>query len=472
MNYTVIEYNTSNNQILQRISMSMFVQRTKVLKISLFAILSAFVVEFSFGVFSNSLGLITDSIHALLDSVVTIILLLAAKMAIKPPDAEHTYGHGKVESLGGLIGGIAILLIAAYFIFESINRIQSPPPEILPGLIALTAGVYTIGVDVFRIVLLRKSIKKVGGSTLKADFYHAFMDLGSTMVAIFGIILVSYGFYYGDFVAALILGIVLVALSLKLIYTTSMDLTDIISPKLVKQVRQIVANTEGVIEPGPILMRKSGDTLFADITISLRGDVSFDKAHEISDNVESNIKNSLPNANVTIHFEPNWEEVPRNSKVSEIASSVEGVKEIHNVSSYTSEGKIYVSLHVMVDREIDLESAHKISDKIEDKIQETIPETEHVTIHLEPYVVVPNNLKVGGKKTEEKIKVLLEEYEEIKKIGRIVILNFKNMLKIDIDISFEKTLSIEKVHDLTSQIERKIRTQFKNSIITIHPEPV
>jgi cation diffusion facilitator family transporter len=452
--------------------MSIFLQRAKVLQISLFAILSAFVVEFVFGVFSNSLGLITDSIHALLDSVVTIILLLAAKMAMKPPDAEHTYGHGKVESLGGLIGGIAILLIAAYFIFESINRIQSPPPEILPGLVALTAGVYTIGVDIFRIVLLRKSIKKIGGSTLKADFYHAFMDLGSTMVVIIGIVLVSYGFYYGDFFAALILGVVLVVLSLKLIYTTAMDLTDIISPELVNQVRQIVANTEGVIEPGPILMRKAGDTLFAEVTISLRGDVSFDKAHEISDNVESNIKNSLSNAKITIHFEPNWDEVPRNSKVYDLASSVEGVKEIHNVSTYTSEGKIYVSLHVMVDREINLESAHKISEIIEDKIQENIPETEHVTIHLEPYVAIPNNLKAEGKKTEEKIKSLLDEYDEIKKIGRIVILNFKNMLKIDIDISFEKNLSVENVHDLTSQIERKIRTYFKNSIITIHPEPI
>lgn len=472
MNYTVIEYNTSNNQIIQRVSMSMFVQRTKVLKISLIAILSAFVVEFVFGIFSNSLGLITDSIHALLDSVVTIILLLAAKMAIKPPDAEHTYGHGKVESLGGLIGGIAILLIAAYFIFEAINRIQSPPPEILPGLVALTAGIYTIGVDVFRIVLLRKSIKKIGGSTLKADFYHAFMDLGSTMVAIIGIILVSYGFYHGDFFAALILGGVLAILSLKLIYTTAIDLTDIISPQLVNQVRQIVANTDGVIEPGPIRMRKSGDTLFADVTISLRGDASFDKAHEISHNAESNIKNSFPNAKVTIHFEPNWDEVPRNSKIYDVASSVKGVKGVHNVSSYTSEGKIYASLHVMVDREINLESAHEISDNIEDKIQEIIPEAEHVTIHLEPYVMVPDNLKMESKKTEEKIKILLGEYSEIKKIGRIVILNFKNMLKIDIDISFEKSLSIEKVHDLTSQIERKIHTQFKNSIITIHPEPI
>lgn len=452
--------------------MPIFVNRAKVLKISLFAILSSFVVEFVFGVFTNSLGLVTDSIHALLDSVVTVILLLAAKMAIKPPDAEHTYGHGKVESLGGLIGGIAILLIAGFFIYESIDRIQSSPPTVLPGLIALTAGFYTIGVDIFRIILLRKSIKKIGGATLKADFYHAFMDFGSTMIAIIGIVLVSYGFYFGDFFAALILGVVLAILSLKLIYTTAMDLTDIISPELVKQVREIVTKTEGVIELGPILMRKSGDTIFADITISLRADVSFDKAHEISNNVETNIKDRIPNIAITIHFEPNWEVVPRNSKVNDIASSIDGVKEVHNISSYSSEGKVYLSLHVMVDQKINLDSAHKISEIIEDEIQKAIPETEHVTIHLEPFVTIPENLKAESKKTGEQIKKLLDEYEEIKKIGRIVTLNFKDSLKIDIDISFEKDLPIEKVHDLTSQIERKIRSEFKNSIITIHPEPI
>ncbi len=451
--------------------MSIFVNRTKVLKISLFAILSAFVVEFVFGVFTNSLALVTDSIHALLDSVVTIVLLLAARMAIKPPDAEHTYGHGKVESLGGLIGGIAILLIAGFFIYESIERIQSPP-SVLPGLIALTAGFYTIGVDVFRIIILRKAIKKIGGATLKADFYHAFMDFGSTMIVIIGIVLVSYGFYFGDFVAALILGVFLAILSLKLIYTTAMDLTDIISPELVKQARQIITNTEGVIELGPILMRRSGDTIFADITISLRADVSFDKAHEISNNVETNIKNKIPNAAITIHFEPNWKGVSRNSKVNDIVSSIDGVKEVHNISSYSSEGKVYLSLHVMVDQKINLDSAHKISEIIEEKIQREISETEHVTIHLEPFVAIPKNLKVDSKKTGEQINKLLNEFEEIKKIGRVVTLNFKDVLKIDIDISFEKNLSIEEVHDLTSQIERKIRNKFKNTIITIHPEPV
>lgn len=449
----------------------MFVQRTKVLRISLIAIFSAFLVELVFGIISNSLGLITDSIHALLDSVVTMILLIAAKMAIRPPDEEHTYGHGKIEALGGMIGGIAIFLISIFFIYESIVRLQSPKPEHLPGIFALVGGFYTIGVDIFRIVLLRKSIVKIGGSTLKADFYHAFMDLGSTIIAILGIVLVSFGIYTGDFFAALILGVVLAILSIKLVHKTAMELTDIIPPELVSQVREIVKNTSGVTDTGSILMRKSGDKIFAEVTIFLRGDSSFDEAHEVSDRVEKNIKNKLDNSIPTVHFEPIWDNVPKDSKIFDIAKSVDGVKEVHNINSHNQKGKILVSLHVMVDRGINLYSAHKISEEIEKKIQDTLPEVEHVTIHLEPHLTIPERPIIEDPITDEKIKEILSGYSEIKTVGRIQTLRFEGILKIDIDCSFDRELSIEIVHELTSQIERDIKNRFKNSIITIHPEP-
>jgi len=86
-------------------------------------------------------------------------------------------------------------------------------------------------------------------------------------------------------------------------------------------------------------------------------------------------------------------------------------------------------------------------------------------------VTVPEKFNVEDTITEEKIKKVLEKYSEIKKIGRIVSLSFENILKIDIDCSFDKELSIEKVHDLTSEIEHVIRTKIKNAVITIHPEP-
>jgi divalent metal cation (Fe/Co/Zn/Cd) transporter len=298
------------------------------------------------------------------------------------------------------------------------------------------------------------------------------MDLGSTAVAILGIVLVTYGFYNGDFIAALILGGLLMVLSLKLIYRTAQELTDIISPELVKRVREIITSTEDVIDAGAILMRRSGDTIFADVTISLRGDTSFDKAHEISVRVEKNIKNEISNSAITVHFEPTWKNVPLDSKIFDIAKNIEGVKGVHNVSTHKSKGKIYSNLHVMVDKEMDLYSAHKISEVVEEKLQEDLPEIEHVTIHLEPFLAIPENFSLEDKITEEKIRDVLKKYSEIKKIGRIVSLKFENILKIDIDCSFDKGLSIEKVHDLTSEINHLIRAKIKNAVITIHPEPI
>ena len=358
-----------------------------------------------------------------------------------------------------------------YFIYESINRLQSPPPSILPGFFAIIGGIYTIGVDCFRIVLLRRSIQKIGGTTLKADFYHAFMDLGSTLVAIVGIVFVTYGFYNGDFFAALILGGLLAALSIKLIHRTAQDLTDVISPEMVGRVREIVDSTEGVVDINAVLMRRSGDTIFADITISLRGDASFDLAHEISDRVEKNIKSKIPNASTTVHFEPSWEDVPIDAKIHDIAEGVDGVKGVHNVSTNKTDGKMYASLHVMVDKEIDLLSAHKISEIVEQRIQHGAEGIEHVTVHLEPFTTIPEDFQSKDKISEGKIREILKKYEEIKEIGRIVSLRFGDVLRIDIDCSFEKDASVEKVHDLISEVEHEIRSKIKNSVITIHPEP-
>lgn len=450
--------------------MNLFSNRTGVLKISLGAILSAFVVEFVFGIISGSLALLTDSIHALLDGVVTAVLLLAARYAVKPPDAEHTYGHGKVESLGGMIGGIAIFLIAIFFIYEAITRIQSPEQTPVPGLFALGAAFYTIGIDIFRIILLRGALKSIGGSTVRADFYHAFMDLGSTLVVVAGIVLANMGIYDADFAAALVLGVLLCALSLKLVWRTAQELTDTISPQMVKDVREIARTTDGVMNVGDVLMRKSGDGVFADVTISLRADVSFERAHEISSNVEDNIKKSIPNSEITVHFEPSWKDVPINAKIYEIASGVTGVKGIHNVSHQVTKGAKFVSLHVMVDGSMSLQDAHNLADAIEDRIRQQIPEIENITIHLEPHIAIPRDMTEFST-ADEKIAAILKEHAEVRSIGKIVTLSYGDLVKIDISCSFDGSLSIERVHDITTQIEHDLRGHFKNSVITIHPEP-
>ena len=453
--------------------MAVFVHKTRVLQISLAAILSAFAVELAFGLLSNSLGLITDSIHALLDGVVTVVLLLAVRMAMRPPDAEHTYGHGKIESLGGLFGGIAILFVAGFFVYESVSRLQNPEPAAVLGTLGVIGGAYTIGVDIFRIALLRRSIKKIGGTSLRADMYHAFMDLGSTLLAIAGVALASAGFIQGDLVASLVLGGLLAALSVKLIHRTAMDLTDVISPDLVVRARAAAAGTDGVMDVKSVLMRRSGDAVFAEVTVLLRADASFDGAHEISARVEDGIRAEIPRAAaVTVHFEPSWKDVPKESRIRDLAAGVPGVRDIHNVNTYASESRIFVDLHVMVRGDIDLFEAHRIADAVEQRIGGGLPEVDHVTVHLEPHTEVPRILGAGGMKADDGIRRLVEGYPGIRRVTRVRALNFEDVLKVEIDCSFDGGLSVDRVHGITSEIERRIKSEFKNALVTIHPEPV
>lgn len=434
-------------------------------------ILSAFAVEFLIGIYSNSLALITDSVHAILDSIVTAILLVAAKWSTKPADREHTYGHGKIETLGSFIAGIIILIISSFFIYEAILRFQEPKPEVLPGVLAIIAAAYTLGSIFFRIVILERALKKTDGFSLRVDLYHAFMDMGATSVALVGIVFVIMGFYQGDYIAALILGGLLAALSLKLIHKSGLELTDAVPVNMVKRVQDIVNNTTGVMKTESVHIRRSGSDIFTEITISLSAASSFEEAHKISANVEKNIKNAITNSNVTVNFKPTWKDVPADHIINNVATLVEGVKGIHNVSSFSAENGIFISLHVMVDRNMSLEDAHNVSDEIESQIKKSVTNVNHITIHLEPYISIPNSIPVEDITIEEQVTNIIKKYTKVKKIGRVITLHLQDIFKVDIDCSFEKDLSIEEVHDIVSEIENKIKNQIKNAIVTIHPEP-
>ena len=313
------------------------------LRISLVAISSVFVFEFAAGMMTNSLVLVTDSTHALLDAVVTAILIIAVTLALKPRDVDHTYGHGKIETIGGFIGGTALFVVAIFFIYEAAVRIGGagqPSFVVNPGTIGFAAVIYTLTVDVFRITILRRAIKKSEATTLKADFYHAFADLASTTVALAGLWLVTAGFVHGDSAAAIILGGFLAYLSSRFAYQNAKELTDFISPKLVAGVRQAANGTQGVLECKDVKMRKVGTEIFVEVTVVLRADMSFENAHEVSAQVEDSIAKSLAGSgldvkprNITVHFEPTMgaNNPPPESIIEKAVSRVGGVRGVHNI---------------------------------------------------------------------------------------------------------------------------------------------
>jgi cation diffusion facilitator family transporter len=469
------------------------------LLLSLIAIISVFAFEFIAGVFTNSLALITDSIHALLDAVVTAILIIAIRLALKPKDIDHTYGHGKIETVGGFIGGIALFVVAVFFIHEAIMRLltssssstDSASIVVIPGTIGFAALIYTLAVDGFRIGILGRAIKKTstritGSNTLKADFLHAFADLASTTVAFVGLWLVAIGFGYGDSIAAIILASFLSYLSIRFAYQNAMELTDVISPRLVGSVQQAANETEGVLRSDDIKMRRVGSEIFVEATIALPAQISFESAHDISAKVEDNIAKSLSGAgmrvkprNITVHFEPllgTNNNMPLELSIESAASRVSGVRGVHNViiSKIANSHTMDVSLHIQVNRSATLTEAHSIANAVEESIKKELASVENITVHLEPVIsdVVGMEPISEGAIHHSIRSILVGEARGVKKIDRIGIYRTaENTFKIDINCSFSSEITIEQIHDRVSEIEKEIRTKYPGSIVTIHAEP-
>jgi cation diffusion facilitator family transporter len=456
------------------------------LRMSLVAVASVFVFEFVAGIFTNSLALITDSTHALLDTVVTAVLIIAATLALKPRDVDHTYGHGKIETIGGFIGGVALFVVAIFFIYEATTRLAAggSAPVVNPGTIGFAAVIYTLAVDGFRITVLGRAMKKsIGATTLKADWYHAFADLASTMVAFIGLWLVTTGFGHGDSIAAIVLGGFLAFLSSRFAYQNAMELTDVISPKLVARVRQAANDTEGVLGSSDIKMRRVGREIFVEAAIMLPAEISFENAHDISAQVEDNIAKSLAGSgldvkprNITVHFEPTDTSDPRpESIIEKAAGRVNGVNGVHNilVSKIGGTDSVGVSLHIQVNRSATLTEAHSIANAVEDSIRKQLKDAGSITVHLEPRMPDVSGMEpIEDGSMQRSIKETILGASDVKKVSKIETYRTAgNVLIIDVDCAFSSEMTIEQIHERVSEIEKQIRAKYPGSIVTIHAEP-
>ena len=218
--------------------------KLRTLKISTIAISSVVFVEFTLGLLVGSLAILSDGAHALLDALTMIVLLLTTRASLKPPDEEHMYGHEKFEAIGGLVGGIALVGISLLIMYEAILRFTQNLSINLgfefAGFIAIG---YTLCIDFLRISIFRKAVESES-STMKAGFYHALADFSSTIIALLGFGLAVIGVYSSDALASIVLGILLIYLSVRLVWSSGMELTDTISKDIVKKIKEEIARSK------------------------------------------------------------------------------------------------------------------------------------------------------------------------------------------------------------------------------------
>jgi len=430
------------------------------------------VFEGAVGLITNSLAILGDAAHALLDTVTTLILLVTTQLSLKPPDEEHLYGHGKIEPIGGLIGGVALIGLAAYLSYEAATRIISYGQIVRHEIIGFGAVGFTLAVDFFRIGTLWG--RQEAGVTIKASLYHALADFASTLIALAGFGLTFLG---GDdridASASIVLSFLLVYLTIGLIRTSSAELSDQIPRSVVTEVRKEIIGTKGVQTCKELKIRKVGTKTFVETTICVPSSMGLAEAHDVASQIENNLTRLYGDSSVTVHIEPVGTEKSIEKQIEGLAIEVEGVKEVHDLTSIYSEGKLYITLHALVDPQLAIERAHEIAERIEAKLTVQIDRVENVTVHIEPYSpAIHREFAAEDADVRRIIRQIAEAHPSIRRVRRVVTYVSGKRRYINVDCFFDKGISVEAMHNTASHIEAEIKGRFKEAVVTIHPEPL
>lgn len=445
--------------------------KIRILQISTIAIFSVVLVEISLGLLVGSLAIASDGVHALLDAITMVILLLTTRVSMKPPDKEHMYGHEKIESLGGFVGGIILLGTAAFLAFEAILRIIRNDLYLVQEwkFAGFAAIAYTMCIDILRVKVLHKPEKE--SVTIKAGLYHAVADLGSTLVALFGFGFAIIGFHVSDALASIILSIAIGYLSIKLAWASGMELSDAVSMDIVEKVRKEIISTEGVSKVRALKVRRAGNKIFVEVTVQAPDYLSFEESHALASKIENKLKECFEASDVVVHVEPLERGMVTEHLIEKLAGEIEGVRDAHEVNVTHADGKLYVTLHARVDPDLSVQEAHKVAEKIERKLKKAIDDIEHVTVHMEPLEDKMRGPLVGDREIQQAVNEAIRSFQDILSLKGLTTYVTDGRRYINLECCFKGQTPIDDAHRVASEIENSVKKRIMETAVTVHIEP-
>jgi cation diffusion facilitator family transporter len=264
------------------------------------------------GLLTGSLGILAEAAHSGLDLVAAIVTYIAVHIASKPADRNHLYGHGKVENLSALVETLLLLVTCGWIIHEAVDRLfykEIPVDASVWGFVIM--GI-SIVVDVHRSRMLYKAARKHHSQALEADALHFRTDIWSSAVVILGLGCVKIAEWQpslsylkkADALAALMVAVIVVVVSLRLGFRSIGSLMDVAPSGVADRVKEVVESIPGVVDCHQIRVRHSGPHLFIDIHVYMDGAQTLQQAHDLSDQIEQQLQHILADADVTVHPEP------------------------------------------------------------------------------------------------------------------------------------------------------------------------
>ena len=278
------------------------------------SVLAAFAItalKIVVGFTTGSLGILSEAAHSGLDLIAALVTFFSVRVSDKPADADHQYGHGKVENFSAFIETGLLLLTCIWIISEAVKRLFFHSVEIEPSAAAFVVMLLSILVDAWRSRALGRIATKYDSQALEADALHFSTDIWSSSVVIVGLALVQLGRSYqvtwlskADPIAALFVAGVVVSVSWRLARRTVDALLDAAPPGVRNQILERIRNVDGVLEVGRARIRKAGNRYFADVSVGLSRNFTFQRSEQIADEVTAQVHQVLPNADVMVHSVP------------------------------------------------------------------------------------------------------------------------------------------------------------------------
>jgi len=432
------------------------------------------------GFTTGSLGILSEAAHSGLDLIAALITFFSVGVSDKPADADHQYGHGKVESFSAFVETGLLLLTCAWIIYEAALRLFFRRVEIEPSVAAFAVMLFSMGVDWWRSRVLGRIATKYDSQALEADALHFSTDIWSSGVVVLGLLLVLAGRAYridwlrdSDPVAALFVAGVVVSVSWRLARRTVDVLLDAAPPGVRAQIQEAVSHVDGVLEVDRIRIRRVGNRYFADLAVGLARTVTFQRSGQLAAAVTEAVRRILPDADVTV------QPLPRAQRSENIFDRIRAVAtdknlNVHDISVQDLAGRLHVEQHIELDERMTLKAAHDRVTELETDMLHDLPEISDILTHIEsePATIEQPEEVVSDTELEQRLKRVASHFPEILDVHDFVVKRVRGRTYISCHCTLSDDLSLARVHDIQTELEIRFKQDAPELFrVLIHPEP-
>lgn len=264
------------------------------------------------GIIAGSKALLADALHSASDVAGSIVILFAVKIANKPPDEEHPYGHGKAENIASIIVSLLLIIVGLEISISSIKMFFGEAP-VAPGNLAFFILVFSILVKEALFHYKLRLGKKHHSSALVSEAWHHRSDAFSSLAALIGVGTALLGQYfqitfliYGDAIAGIVVSIIVIKVGYKLARDSfNVVLEQVLSKEDVQKYKKTVQSVDGVLRIDQLLARSHGRYVIIDIKISVDPNITVKKGHDIARITKNALLNQhMEVEDVLVHINP------------------------------------------------------------------------------------------------------------------------------------------------------------------------